>query len=179
MASIPPSVRLLPICCACSRPAADRIPGRHPVATPCSLSSVVECVSKTSSIVIAATAMPLVRIEVLKGRPASERKQLLDAVHDALVEAFRHPRGRPDPAPHRTRSGELSRPILDTRSGTRSSRSPRSPVARAKPSATSTPRSLGTSRRSGLLRTTSSSSFTSLRCRTGGSEAATRQTRSN
>jgi phenylpyruvate tautomerase PptA (4-oxalocrotonate tautomerase family) len=32
--------------------------------------------------------MPLVRIEVLKGRPASERKQLQDAVHDALVEAF-------------------------------------------------------------------------------------------
>jgi phenylpyruvate tautomerase PptA (4-oxalocrotonate tautomerase family) len=32
--------------------------------------------------------MPLVRIEVLKGRNASERKQLLDAVHDALVEAF-------------------------------------------------------------------------------------------
>jgi phenylpyruvate tautomerase PptA (4-oxalocrotonate tautomerase family) len=31
--------------------------------------------------------MPLVRIEVLKGRPASERKQLQDAVHDALVEA--------------------------------------------------------------------------------------------
>jgi phenylpyruvate tautomerase PptA (4-oxalocrotonate tautomerase family) len=32
--------------------------------------------------------MPLVRIEVLKGRPAAEKKQLLDAVHAALVEAF-------------------------------------------------------------------------------------------
>ena len=32
--------------------------------------------------------MPLVRIDVLKGRPAAEKKQLLDAVHDALVEAF-------------------------------------------------------------------------------------------
>lgn len=32
--------------------------------------------------------MPLVRIEVLKGRSSSERKRLLDAVHDALVEAF-------------------------------------------------------------------------------------------
>jgi phenylpyruvate tautomerase PptA (4-oxalocrotonate tautomerase family) len=32
--------------------------------------------------------MPVVRIEVLKGRPASEKKRLLDAVHDALVEAF-------------------------------------------------------------------------------------------
>ena len=32
--------------------------------------------------------MPLVRIEVLKGRPAAEKKRLLDAVHAALVEAF-------------------------------------------------------------------------------------------
>lgn len=32
--------------------------------------------------------MPLVRIEILEGRPASERKRLLQAVHDALVEAF-------------------------------------------------------------------------------------------
>lgn len=32
--------------------------------------------------------MPLVRIEVLKGRPPAEKKRLLDAVHDALVEAF-------------------------------------------------------------------------------------------
>jgi len=32
--------------------------------------------------------MPLVRIEVLKGRPADVKKQLLDAVHDALVETF-------------------------------------------------------------------------------------------
>jgi phenylpyruvate tautomerase PptA (4-oxalocrotonate tautomerase family) len=32
--------------------------------------------------------MPLVRIEVQKGRLASEREQLLDAVHDALVETF-------------------------------------------------------------------------------------------
>ena len=32
--------------------------------------------------------MPLVRIEILEGRPAPERKQLLQAVHAALVEAF-------------------------------------------------------------------------------------------
>jgi phenylpyruvate tautomerase PptA (4-oxalocrotonate tautomerase family) len=32
--------------------------------------------------------MPLVRIEILEGRPAPERKRLLQAVHDALIEAF-------------------------------------------------------------------------------------------
>ncbi len=32
--------------------------------------------------------MPLVRIEILKRRPVSERKRLLQAVHAALVEAF-------------------------------------------------------------------------------------------
>ena len=32
--------------------------------------------------------MPLVRIEIIKGRTAAERKRLLDAVHAALVEAF-------------------------------------------------------------------------------------------
>lgn len=32
--------------------------------------------------------MPLVRIEILKGRRTAERKQLLQAVHAALVEAF-------------------------------------------------------------------------------------------
>ena len=32
--------------------------------------------------------MPLVRIEVLEGRSASEAKGLLDAVHEALIEAF-------------------------------------------------------------------------------------------
>jgi phenylpyruvate tautomerase PptA (4-oxalocrotonate tautomerase family) len=37
-------------------------------------------------------AMPLVRIEILNGRPASERKRLLEAVHDALVEAFEIPK---------------------------------------------------------------------------------------
>jgi phenylpyruvate tautomerase PptA (4-oxalocrotonate tautomerase family) len=35
--------------------------------------------------------MPLVRIEILNGRPASERRRLLEAVHAALVEAFRIP----------------------------------------------------------------------------------------
>ena len=35
--------------------------------------------------------MPLVRVEILEGRPAPERKQLLQAIHDALVEAFRIP----------------------------------------------------------------------------------------
>ena len=32
--------------------------------------------------------MPLVRIEVLEGRPASERARMLQAVHAALVESF-------------------------------------------------------------------------------------------
>jgi phenylpyruvate tautomerase PptA (4-oxalocrotonate tautomerase family) len=32
--------------------------------------------------------MPLVRIEILRGRSEAERRRLLDAVHDALVEAF-------------------------------------------------------------------------------------------
>lgn len=35
--------------------------------------------------------MPLVRIEVIKGRSASEKRRLLEAVHDALVEAFEIP----------------------------------------------------------------------------------------
>ncbi len=35
--------------------------------------------------------MPLVRIEILKGRPALERKRLLQGVHAALVEAFAIP----------------------------------------------------------------------------------------
>jgi phenylpyruvate tautomerase PptA (4-oxalocrotonate tautomerase family) len=36
--------------------------------------------------------MPLVRIEIVKGRPVSERKRLLQAVHAALVEAFGIPK---------------------------------------------------------------------------------------
>ena len=32
--------------------------------------------------------MPHVRIEILKGRPAAEKQQLFQALHDALVEAF-------------------------------------------------------------------------------------------
>ena len=32
--------------------------------------------------------MPLVRIEILKGRSADEKQRLLDAVHAALVEGF-------------------------------------------------------------------------------------------
>ena len=35
--------------------------------------------------------MPLVRIEILEGRSVDERRQLLQAVHDALVEAFEVP----------------------------------------------------------------------------------------
>jgi phenylpyruvate tautomerase PptA (4-oxalocrotonate tautomerase family) len=35
--------------------------------------------------------MPLVQIEVVKGRSASEKKALFDAVHDALVEALKIP----------------------------------------------------------------------------------------
>jgi phenylpyruvate tautomerase PptA (4-oxalocrotonate tautomerase family) len=35
--------------------------------------------------------MPLVRIEILEGRSVDERRQLLQAVHDALVEAFEIP----------------------------------------------------------------------------------------
>jgi phenylpyruvate tautomerase PptA (4-oxalocrotonate tautomerase family) len=32
--------------------------------------------------------MPLVRVEIIRGRSLAERKRLLDGVHDALVEAF-------------------------------------------------------------------------------------------
>ena len=32
--------------------------------------------------------MPLIRIEIIRGRSLAERKRLLDGVHDALVEAF-------------------------------------------------------------------------------------------
>ncbi len=35
--------------------------------------------------------MPLVKIETLSGRDAEARRDLLDAVHDALVEAFEIP----------------------------------------------------------------------------------------
>jgi phenylpyruvate tautomerase PptA (4-oxalocrotonate tautomerase family) len=35
--------------------------------------------------------MPLVRIEILEGRSVEERRQLLQVVHDALVEAFEVP----------------------------------------------------------------------------------------
>jgi phenylpyruvate tautomerase PptA (4-oxalocrotonate tautomerase family) len=35
--------------------------------------------------------MPVVKISVLEGRTASEKKQLLDIVHSALVEAFKIP----------------------------------------------------------------------------------------
>ena len=35
--------------------------------------------------------MPLVRIEVIEGRPVAERKRLLEGVHAALVEALAIP----------------------------------------------------------------------------------------
>jgi len=35
--------------------------------------------------------MPLVRIEVVRGRSAAQKQQLLEGVHAALVEAFRIP----------------------------------------------------------------------------------------
>ena len=35
--------------------------------------------------------MPLVRIEIREGRSPGEKQRLLDAVHDALVDAFRIP----------------------------------------------------------------------------------------
>jgi 4-oxalocrotonate tautomerase family enzyme len=35
--------------------------------------------------------MPLVRIDMYKGRSAREKKAILDAVHDALVSAFKIP----------------------------------------------------------------------------------------
>lgn len=35
--------------------------------------------------------MPYVRIEIVKGRSLEERRRLFQAVHDALVEAFRIP----------------------------------------------------------------------------------------
>jgi phenylpyruvate tautomerase PptA (4-oxalocrotonate tautomerase family) len=37
--------------------------------------------------------MPHVRIEIVKGRSLAERRQLFQAVHDALMEAFRIPDG--------------------------------------------------------------------------------------
>ena len=37
--------------------------------------------------------MPHVRIEIVKGRSLDERQQLFQAVHDALMEAFRIPDG--------------------------------------------------------------------------------------
>jgi phenylpyruvate tautomerase PptA (4-oxalocrotonate tautomerase family) len=37
--------------------------------------------------------MPLVKISICEGRSASEKKTLLDAVHRALVEAFKIPEG--------------------------------------------------------------------------------------
>ena len=37
--------------------------------------------------------MPLVRVSRRRGRPAAENKALLDAVHDALVAAFKIPDG--------------------------------------------------------------------------------------
>jgi phenylpyruvate tautomerase PptA (4-oxalocrotonate tautomerase family) len=40
-------------------------------------------------------AMALVRIEILKGRSAQEKRELLAAVHEALVAALRIPRGDP------------------------------------------------------------------------------------
>ena len=39
--------------------------------------------------------MALVRIEVLEGRSAQEKQELLGAVHDALVSALQVPRGDP------------------------------------------------------------------------------------
>jgi phenylpyruvate tautomerase PptA (4-oxalocrotonate tautomerase family) len=35
--------------------------------------------------------MPHVRIEILEGRSVEERRQLFDAIHEALVEAFENP----------------------------------------------------------------------------------------
>ena len=35
--------------------------------------------------------MPLVQLEVVKGRSSSEKKALFDAVHEALVDAFKIP----------------------------------------------------------------------------------------
>jgi len=37
--------------------------------------------------------MPLVTLSIRRGRDAREKKQLLDAVHDCLVQAFRIPEG--------------------------------------------------------------------------------------
>jgi phenylpyruvate tautomerase PptA (4-oxalocrotonate tautomerase family) len=39
--------------------------------------------------------MALVRIEVVKGRSPEERRELLDAVHEALIAALKVPRGDP------------------------------------------------------------------------------------
>ncbi|MEX0832941.1 MAG: tautomerase family protein [Actinomycetota bacterium] len=49
---------------------------------------VLEPTSAAISGSIKVRPMPLVRIEILEGRPVPEKKRLLQAVHDALVEAF-------------------------------------------------------------------------------------------
>ena len=39
--------------------------------------------------------MALVRIEIFEGRPVQEKRELLDAVHEALISALHVPRGDP------------------------------------------------------------------------------------
>ncbi len=35
--------------------------------------------------------MPLVKVEIIKGKPQEYKQALLDGIHDALVEAFKIP----------------------------------------------------------------------------------------
>lgn len=56
--------------------------------------------------------MPLVRIEMLEGRPVEYRKAILDGVHSALVEAFQIPPGNRNQVLH-----ELSRENFEVMEG--------------------------------------------------------------
>ena len=121
--------------------------------------------------------MPLVRIEILKGRPTAERRRLLHAVHAALVEAFAFQRmialnGSSSMIPRTSRS------YRDSPRATPSWKSPPSRADRQPPSGRSTRRSSATSGRWGSLPATSSSFSTNLRWRTGESAAANPLTRS-
>ena len=121
--------------------------------------------------------MPLVRIEILKGRPTAERKQLLQAVHAALVEAFDIPEDDRTQRliEHDPENFEI--PPGQSRT-TPSWRSPPSRAVRQPPSGRSTRRSSATWGRWGSPPATSSSFSANLRWRTGESAAANPLTRS-
>src|SRR6266545_788763 len=120
--------------------------------------------------------MPLVRIEILKGRPPGERQQLLDAVHDALVEAFTIPEDdrtqrivEHDPANFEIPPGASQRYTLIEITTF--------PADRQPPNEASTRRSFGIWRPQAFLPRTSSSFSTSHPWRTGASAVGNRRTK--